>query len=141
MQRREFLGSVIGMLVATHVKFRAIPPPHFDPLSAPSDDERHHILMDAGDDFLAKMTGYYFTPDGTIKATPMRGFERTDGGISFFLHDWTATRRIVISKMGLILPDGRPLDAAGFHGGPQWLNSGDTLKGTHEINFFGGETR
>jgi hypothetical protein len=135
LDRRGFLGSVIGMLTASRLPFVAEATPTIIELT---NEERARILLGYPISKLEKMIGVYHLPDGTIKSTTIQHVERTRNTVSFKLADWEAAKKFYVDGMSLITPDGGQLNSTKelkFHGGQVFMMPGDTLKGTLTISY------
>jgi hypothetical protein len=94
-------------------------------------------LWDCPLEYLEHFKGFYISPFGEIKATPLLSVSRTDNNIQFKLDDLIANQPLVFGRMGLIMPDHYELCRG--HLNDAWyaeginLLPGVTLIGTYNI--------
>lgn len=143
MQRRDFLGTVIGLYLADRSPFLAIPAPRPRRTTRPEPD----WLGTADTDDLMGVVGQYRTPGGIILSAPIE--EVVGGGgpdgertLCFLLKPWECVHEggLIVRQLRLVRPDGRLLrDWTAFSSGPTTLNPGDTLKGSYTTAVHDGQ--
>ena len=136
MDRRDFLGSVIGLLVASRVDYRALE------INPPIMSEAERIkefkkLMEGSDSYLRKCKGFYVV-DGVqaIKSTPLMRTARSPGCLEFEFDHWEVMTELSISMMGIITPS-RAEFSRGRLPTTQSMLRGDTIKGTYRTYEYG----
>lgn len=148
--RRGFLGSVLGLLVTSHVPWAAIPAPHFrGPGPGPSSEDRllKLLLSGASDEaIMAQVRGVLFAGPGDgrglvrIASPPIVGIDRQPGlslgVIDLRMERVEATRPFVCGASGLIWADtGALLFPPLSVGAPLHLDRGDTLTVNQPVTF------
>ncbi len=140
MNRRNFLGSILGTLIISKLNFLA------DPMyDLQLDQEIIHKNQD-----LIYMTNreLLYNIEGVINAgfnetylihSPKikeinRFIDKNNATLSFLFEDVNATQQFITKGAGLLWKHSRKyIGSSNFTGGSQYLNNGDTLKCTYSL--------